>query len=206
MARLAVSVFRLLNIETAAAEEHPAPRKSIMSRLAKKPIQIPDKVEVTLGGANVTVRGPLATLSRALPSVVSVIAEGKELRVSPKNESLESRMLLGTTVAHLKNMIKGSVEPFVKKLIIEGIGFKADVKGQEIVLSLGFSHPVKVSIPQGLKVVNEKGVLTISGSDIESVGSFAAEIRALKKPEPYKGKGIRYDGEIIRRKQGKKTV
>ena len=177
-----------------------------MSRLAKKPIQIPEKVEVTLGGTAVTVKGPLATLCRPIPSSVSVVADGKELRVSPKNESLETKMLLGTTVAHLKNMIKGSVEPFVKKLIIEGIGFKADVKGQEIVLSLGFSHPVKVTIPQGLKVVNEKGVLTISGSDIETVGSFAAEIRALKKPEPYKGKGIRYDDEVIRRKQGKKTV
>lgn len=177
-----------------------------MSRLAKKPIQIPEKVEVTLGGNAVTVKGPLGALTRSVPPAIGLVQEGKEIRVSAKDDSLEAKQLLGTVVAHLKNMIKGSAEPFVKKLIIEGIGFKADVRGQEIVLSLGFSHPIKVAIPPNLKVVNEKGVLTISGPDIETVGSFAAEIRALKKPEPYKGKGIRYDGEVIRRKQGKKTV
>jgi large subunit ribosomal protein L6 len=132
--------------------------------------------------------------------------EGREIRLSAKHGSPEAKTLLGTTVAHLKNMIKGSLEPFVKKLIIEGIGFKADIKGTNIVLSLGFSHPVNVPIPSGVKVVNDKGVLSISGADIEAVGSFAATIRALKKPEPYKGKGIRYEGEVIRRKQGKKTT
>ena len=119
---------------------------------------------------------------------------------------MTTRELLGTTVAHVRNMIQGSREAFVKKLIVEGIGFKADVKGAEMVLSLGFSHQIKAAIPQGLKVTSEKGIVTISGSDIEAVGAFAARIRAFKKPEPYKGKGIRYENEVIRRKQGKKTT
>jgi len=114
--------------------------------------------------------------------------------------------MLGTYAAHLKNMIRGVVAPFEKKLIIEGIGFKAEVKGGELVLALGFTHPVKIKIPDGLKVSSEKGAISVSGSDKEAVGQFAAAVRALKKPEPYKGKGIRYDGEVIRRKQGKKTV
>jgi len=103
-------------------------------------------------------------------------------------------------------MIKGSTEMFVKKLIIEGIGFKAEVKGSSLQLALGFSHPVTVAIPKELKVVSEKGLLSISGGNIETVGAFAARVRALKKPEPYKGKGIRYETEVIRRKQGKKTT
>src|SRR3989344_4596183 len=177
-----------------------------MSRLAKKPILISEKVEVTLGGGSVTVKGPLGTLMRPVPSSILIAKEGNEIQVSAKNDDLTTKMLLGTTVAHLKNMIKGSAEAFVKKLIVEGIGFKADVKGQEMTLSLGFSHPIKISIPPNLMVKSEKGVVTISGADIEAVGSFAAEIRELKKPEPYKGKGIRYDGEVIRRKQGKKTT
>ena len=115
-------------------------------------------------------------------------------------------MLIGTTVAHMQNMIKGSQEAFSKKLIIEGIGFKADIKGKDIVLSLGFSHQIKVPIPENLKIISEKGVISISGADIEAVGAFAARIRALKKPEPYKGKGIRYENEVVRRKQGKKTT
>lgn len=177
-----------------------------MSRLAKKPIIIPEGVEVTLGGASVMVKGPAGALTRSLPPVISVVNKDKELVITPRNGALTTKMLLGTTVAHLRNMIKGSQSPFVKKLIIEGVGFKAEVKGAEIVLSLGFSHQVKVPIPAHLKVTSEKGVVTIAGADIEAVGAFAAELRALKKPEPYKGKGIRYDTEVIRRKQGKKTT
>jgi large subunit ribosomal protein L6 len=103
-------------------------------------------------------------------------------------------------------MLKGVHTPYQKKLIVEGIGFKSDVKGSDLNLALGFSHPVKVSIPAGLKVTAEKNVITVSGIDCELVGSFAAKVRALKKPEPYKGKGIRYENEVIRRKQGKKSV
>ena len=177
-----------------------------MSRLAKKPIAIPEGVDVTLGQAAMTVKGPAGVLTRMLPSVISVVQKDRTLEVTPRNAALTTRMLLGTTVAHLRNMIKGSQSPFVKKLIIEGVGFKAEVKGKELVCSLGFSHQVKVPIPDDLKVTSEKGVITVAGTDIEAVGAFAAGLRAQKKPEPYKGKGIRYETEVIRRKQGKKTT
>ncbi len=181
-------------------------RKSIMSRLAKKPIVIPEKVEVTSSNGTVTVKGPVGTLTRRFSSVISIEQKDGTLTISPKNEALTTKMLIGTTVAHLRNMIKGSQEVFAKKLIIEGIGFKAEIKGTEMTFSLGFSHQIKLSIPANLKVTSEKGSVTISGSDIEAVGAFAAKIRSFKKPEPYKGKGIRYEGEVIRRKQGKKTT
>lgn len=177
-----------------------------MSRLAKKPISIPERVEVTVNGTMVTVTGPIATISRSIPETISVAVKDGTVEVSPRDAALQTQMNLGTAVAHLKNMLQGSREPFVKKLIVEGIGFKAEVKGTELVLSLGFSHLVKITIPSGLKVTSEKGVVTISGADIETVGAFAAKVRALKKPEPYKGKGIRYEKEVIRRKQGKKTT
>ncbi len=177
-----------------------------MSRLAKKPILIPEKVEVSLNSGVLTVKGPLGTLVRKIAPSISVVVKDGTITVSPKDDVLTTKQLLGTTVAHIKNMLAGSREAFVKKLIVEGIGFKAEVKGAEIVLSLGFSHQIKLAIPKDLKVVSEKGIVSISGSDIEAVGALAAKIRSLKKPEPYKGKGIRYDGEVIRRKQGKKTT
>ncbi len=177
-----------------------------MSRLAKKPIPVPENVEIEINGGKVTVKGPLGVLSREFPVSISIAREEGGIKVTPKDDTAETKMLVGTVVSHLSNMIAGSREPFVKKLIVEGIGFKADVKGQEITLSLGFSHLIKVKIPADLKVISEKNVVTVSGSNIESVGQFAARIRSLKKPEPYKGKGIRYDSEVIRRKQGKKTT
>ncbi len=189
-----------------------------MSRLAKKPLTLPPNVEVSFSRETMTVTGPLGAQTRVLPRGITLAKEEGGLRVSAGNDEPQTKMSLGTTVAHLKNMIAGSVTPFSKKLIIEGIGFKAEIKparpddsgrsggGTEITLSLGFSHTIKVQIPAGLKVVSEKGALVISGSEREAVGGFAARIRALKKPEPYKGKGIRYDNEVIRRKQGKKTV
>ncbi len=189
-----------------------------MSRLAKKPVPLPAQIQVSFTSETFTVTGPLGAQTRALPRSVSLTKEEGGIRVSGTDEAPETKMLLGTTVAHLKNMIAGSQTPFSKKLIIEGIGFKAEVKparpddpgrssgGTEVVMALGFSHPVKLAIPAGLKVTAEKGALTISGSEREAVGQFAARVRAQKKPEPYKGKGIRYETEVIRRKQGKKTV
>lgn len=177
-----------------------------MSRLAKKPLPIPENIEVTVGGGSVTVKGPAATLLRRIPSAVSVTVKNGAVEITPRDEELQTKMHLGTTTAHIKNMLHGSREPFVKKLIVEGIGFKAEVKGAEMTLSLGFSHPIRIAIPKELKVTAEKGVVTVSGADIEAVGAFAARVRAFKKPEPYKGKGIRYETEIIRRKQGKKTT
>jgi large subunit ribosomal protein L6 len=177
-----------------------------MSRLAKKPILIPEKTEVTVSGSSVKVKGPLGEISRTFPDAVIFAMNGKEITVSLKSTDRESFPLLGTAVAHTKNMIAGVNKAYEKKLLIEGVGFKADVKGTSLALALGFSHPVSVPIPTGLKVVTEKGMITITGHDKDQVGQFSANVRALKKPEPYKGKGIRYSDEVIRRKQGKKTA
>lgn len=177
-----------------------------MSRLAKKPLTIPEGVTVRISGDNeVTVAGPLATLTRRFPPTVVIKNEENSVRVSLR-ESVARTPLLGTAVSHLSNMMYGSKQPFTEKLVVEGIGFKAAVKGSELTLSLGFSHPIVFSIPKGLTVTAEKNVLTVSGADLEAVCQFAASVRLSKRPEPYKGKGVRYEGEVIRRKQGKKTV
>lgn len=177
-----------------------------MSRLAKKPIVIPEKTDVTVSGSTVTVKGPSATLSRVFHPAVRIQHENNAISVSLSGTSPKLKPLVGTTVAHIKNMIAGSGKPFEKKLVVEGIGFKAEVKAGTLTLALGFTHPVVVPIPKGLTVSVEKNVIKVSGPDIEAVGQFAAFVRARRKPEPYKGKGIRYETEVIRRKQGKKTV
>lgn len=178
-----------------------------MSRLAKKPIIIPAKTEVTLGDGNVVkVKGPLGELARSFPHAVKVTISGSEITIAIVGTDRTERPLAGTAVAHIKNMIAGVNKPYEKKLLIEGVGFKADAKGDKLNLALGFSHPVVVDIPAGLKVATEKGSITITGISKDVVGQFAASVRALKKPEPYKGKGIRYSDEVIRRKQGKKTA
>lgn len=177
-----------------------------MSRLAKKPIVIPAKTEVSFASGVLTVKGPLGTLTRTLRPHVNVAIENGAVSLTPAFESLETKAILGTYVAHLKNMMNGVNKVYEKKLIIEGIGFKADVKGKDLVLAVGFSHQVVLPIPADIKVTSEKSTITISGIDREKVGQFAAEIRAVKKPEPYLGKGIRYADEVIRRKQGKKAA
>jgi len=177
-----------------------------MSRLAKRPITIPPKTEVTVSGGIVTVKGPKGTLARPASRLISIAVAPEGVQVTTKAESLEARAALGTYASHVRNMITGVNQGFTKRLLIEGVGYKWDVQGKMLNLALGFSHPVKVSIPEGLTVTVDKGALVISGADVEVVGQFAADIRALKKPEPYKGKGIRYDGEVIRRKQGKKAA
>ena len=130
----------------------------------------------------------------------------KAITLTPKRNDKFSKALWGTYASHIKNMIKGVETPYQKKLILEGVGFKSEVKGKEFVFALGFSHPVIVKIPDGITATAEKNNITITGIDKELVGSFTAIVRALKKPEPYKGKGMRYEGEVIRRKQGKKTA
>ncbi len=175
-----------------------------MSRIGKKIIAIPAKTEVAVSGSKVSVKGPKGALEREFTSLVTVaVADGK-VTVTPKSE--EANALWGSAASHLENMVAGVNQPFVKKLILEGIGYKADVRGTELVMALGFSHPVHMKIPAGLTVTSDKGIVTISGIDKDVVGQFAAEIRAWKKPEPYKGKGFRYEDEVIRRKQGKKSV
>ncbi len=177
-----------------------------MSRIGKQEIQIPKGVTVTRDGATVKVAGPKGTLVKDFrPEVEIKIGEGTiTLSIGRNDKFLKS--LWGTYASHLKNMIAGVETPYQKKLILEGVGFKSEVKGKEMVLALGFSHPVVVSIPEGITVTAEKNNITVTGIDKELVGSFAAAVRALKKPEPYKGKGMRYHDEVIRRKQGKKTV
>lgn len=177
-----------------------------MSRIGKKTITIPEKTEVTISGGVVTVKGSQGTISRPFKSNIEIVIDGKEIKLTPKVESLENKALWGTYGSHIKNMIIGVNTPFTKKLILEGIGYKSEVKGNNLVLALGFSHPVNVSIPEGLKVTAEKNIISITGINKELVGEFAASVRALKKPEPYKGKGMRYEGEVIKRKQGKKTA
>ena len=177
-----------------------------MSRLAKKPIVIPQKTTVAVADGVVRVKGPKGELVRPAHRLVVLEPATDSVQVSARGNTLASRALVGTYASHLKNMIAGVNEGFTKRLLVEGVGYKWDVSGTTLTLSLGFSHQVKVAIPQGLEVKAERNTLTISGIDKEAVGQFAANIRALKKPEPYKGKGIRYDGEVIRRKQGKKAA
>lgn len=177
-----------------------------MSRLAKQPIAIPPKAEISVSGNSIVVKGPKGTLNKPTHRLVSVEVVPEGVQVAVRGASLEGKALVGTYASHVRNMIKGVTEGYVKKLLIEGVGYKWDVAGKKLNLSLGFSHPVNVDIPEGLTVKAEKATLTIEGHDKEQVGQFAANIRAMKKPEPYKGKGIRYEGEVIRRKQGKKAA
>ena len=176
-----------------------------MSRIAKQPINIPPMTEVSVSGGTVRVKGPSGELTRSFGDSVNFLVEGDHLTVSP-GVSVNNVAMLGTCASHLKNMIAGVNKHFSKELILEGVGFKSEVSGGVLVLALGFSHPVKIKIPQTLKVTAEKNVITITGADIEEVGRFTAYVRDQKKPEPYKGKGFRYRGEIIRRKEGKKTA
>ena len=177
-----------------------------MSRLAKRPIAIPAKAEITVSGDGIVVKGPKGTLQRAISRFVTIEVGAEGVQVAQKGSTIESRAAVGTYASHVRNMLMGVTEGFTKKLMVEGVGYKWEVQGKTLKLALGFSHPVIVEIPEGLTVVAEKGTLTVSGYDKEVVGQFAANIRALKKPEPYKGKGIRYEGEVIRRKQGKKAA
>lgn len=177
-----------------------------MSRIGKKGIAIPDKTEVTINSGEVSVKGPKGSISRSFRPEIAIVSDGKEITLSVVKENNFTKALWGTYASHVSNMIKGVNEGFEKKLILEGVGFKSQVNGNKLVLALGFSHPVEVEIPEGLTVKAEKNVVSVSGIDKESVGAWAAKVRALKKPEPYKGKGFRYDDEVIRRKQGKKSV
>lgn len=177
-----------------------------MSRIGRKIINIPEKVTVTVDGSLVTVKGPLGELSREIHPVIEVKVENNQITLNPKEDSIKANTLWGTSGSHIQNMVEGVAKGFEKKLIIEGVGFKWAVNGTNVVLNIGFSHDVTVPIPAGLKVTVEKGNMTVSGFNKETVGSFASIIRGYKPVEPYKGKGIRYDGEFVRRKQGKKST
>jgi large subunit ribosomal protein L6 len=177
-----------------------------MSRIAKKPIALPAKTEASFSGGVITIKGPLGTLTKAMKPHVNISIGADGITLTLQNESIQAKALWGTYASHIKNMIAGVNKAYEKKLVVEGIGYKADIKGKDLVLALGFSHQITVPIPTDLKVSSEKNTITISGIDCEKVGQFAAQIRALKKPEPYLGKGVHYSDEVVRRKQGKKAA
>lgn len=185
-------------------ENHSLKSGNYMSRIGKKVIDIPAGTEVKVSGSTFSVKGAKGTLEKQIDPAVTINIADNTVTVTPKSEN--PGPVWGTYASHIVNMIEGVNKPFEKKLIIEGIGYKAEVKGDNVVLGLGFSHPVSVPIPKELKVTVEKSIMTVVGINKETVGQFAANIRALKKPEPYKGKGIRYSDEVIRRKQGKKAA
>ncbi|MDD5040336.1 MAG: 50S ribosomal protein L6 [Patescibacteria group bacterium] len=175
-----------------------------MPRIGKKPITIPQGVDVTIAGAHVAVKGPKGTLEFEFHPVVKFEKSGSEIQVTvEKPEEKLSRSLWGTSRMLLANMIEGVTKGFEKKLEIHGVGFRAAVSGKKLTLNVGFSHPVEFPFPDDIVVTVEKNIIKIVGIDKQRVGQIAAEIRAVKKPEPYKGKGIKYSGEIVRRKAGK---
>lgn len=177
-----------------------------MSRLGKRAITIPAGTTVSVSDGVLTVKGKGGELSRTIRPLVRITVEGSEARVEPASETRLARALWGTYASHLTNMVQGVNEPFKKELILEGVGYRVALTGNSLTFNVGFSHPVMIEIPKGVTVVVEKNTMTISGADKELLGEFAANVRAIKKPEPYKGKGIRYSNEIIRRKQGKKAA
>ncbi len=176
-----------------------------MSRLGKRPIQIPQNTDVTVVGNLITVKGPKGELKLTYKPAVKITVDENGILVQPAKDNVESNSLWGTYASEIKSMIQGVNEHFVKKLIVEGVGFKCEAQGDSLKLALGFSHPVIMVIPSEISAIVEKNQITISGASKEKVGQFAAVIRALKKPEPYKGKGVRYSDEIVRRKEGKKA-
>ncbi len=176
-----------------------------MSRVGKYPVALPQGVTAEVKGQTVAVKGKMGNLSLVFPAELEVkVAEGK-VAISMHQDSSRARVLWGTTRNNINNMVKGVTDGFKETLEIEGVGFRAAVQGKDLVLQLGFSHEVKYTMPEGITIKAEKPTLiSITGVDKQKVGQVAAEIRGFKKPEPYKGKGIRYQGERVRRKEGKK--
>lgn len=181
-----------------------------MSRIGKQKIVIPPGVTANIalekGLQVVKIKGPLGELVRDFKPEIKIDLTNGEITALPTAESIFLRSLWGTYIAHIKNMVEGVSKGFKKVLIVEGIGFKVQLAGEKLTFSLGFSHPVEIKLPKGIKAVVEKNVLTLTGSDKELLGQFAEKVVSLKKPEPYKGKGIKYEGQVIKIKQGKKTV
>lgn len=184
-----------------------------MSRIGKQPIQIPDNVEIKINEDLVVVKGPKGELSQKIRPEIKVEfkelsnkEKSKELQVSPNKKSKNTSALWGLTRTLIFNMIKGVTEGFEKKLEIEGVGYRVSIGGNKLVLSLGFSHPIEVEAPKGIDFKVDKNTIIVSGISKQLVGQVAADIRMKRKPEPYKGKGIRYSGEVVRRKVGKKAV
>jgi|SRR5690625_4986388 len=175
-----------------------------MSRIGNLPIELPEGVEVELNGNTITVKGKNGELTRDLNPAMDITVEENEVVVNRRDDSKVSRMLHGTTRSIVNNMVEGVSNGFSKKLEIVGVGYRAQLQGNKLVLNLGLSHPVEFETPEGLEVeVPSNTEVIIKGNDKEAVGALAANIRAVRSPEPYKGKGVRYEGEHVRRKEGK---
>lgn len=175
-----------------------------MSRIGKQPVSIPDKVKVEVKGQQISAEGPKGKLSLELPKRTSALVKDKTIVVSRKDDTSESKALHGLSRSLVNNMLQGVATGFVKKLEIQGVGFKAAVQGKVVNMSLGYSHPINYSIPDQIKVtVEENTKVTIEGPDKATVGRVAAELRSFYPPEPYKGKGVRYSDEKVIRKEGK---
>ena len=177
-----------------------------MSRIGRLPVAIPAGVEVKVAEGNVvTVKGPKGTLERALPAEMDIKVEDGHVVVARPNDLKKMKSLHGLTRSLIHNMVVGVSEGYTKTLEVNGVGYKAQKQGKKLVLSLGYSHPVEMEDPEGLETTVEGNKIIVKGISKEKVGQFAAEIREKRKPEPYKGKGIKYKGEVIRRKEGKKA-
>lgn len=176
-----------------------------MSRLAKKPIS-QGKSTVSVADGILSVKGTKGTLTKRVHPSVTITVEETGIVITPNDRSRLSKALSGTFASHVKNMIDGVETPYTKKLILEGVGYRVELKGKELILTVGFSHTVPIKIPEDVTITVEKNNITLTSSNKESVGQFAADIRRVKPPEPYLGKGIRYGDEVVRRKQGKKVV
>jgi large subunit ribosomal protein L6 len=176
-----------------------------MSRIGKSPIPVPSGVDISLAGQHITVRGPKGTLERDIPGVITVRQEGDELLVERPNDERQNRAMHGLVRSLVNNMVQGVTQGFTKELEIVGVGYRATAKGPGAMqLALGFSHPVNIEAPDGVTFeVPAPNRIVVSGIDKEAVGQVAADIRAWRKPEPYKGKGVRYAGEHVQRKAGK---
>jgi large subunit ribosomal protein L6 len=175
-----------------------------MSRIGKRPITIPAKVQVTIDGNKVVVKGPKGELFRDLPANVIVSQEGEVLQVTRRDETRISRQMHGLSRTLVANMVEGVSQGFQRRLEIQGVGYRAQVQGRNLVLNMGYSHQVQIVPPEGVQFAVENNTnVIVSGYDKELVGNIAAKIRSVRPPEPYKGKGIRYAGEVVRRKAGK---
>ena len=177
-----------------------------MSKIGKQPIEIKDDIKVDIKREKIIVEGPKGKLETILPRGIKVVLKENNLIVEPKKVDSKSRALWGTIRALIFNNIVGVSKGFEKTLIIEGIGYKAEIKGNELVLHVGYSHPVSVQIPENLNVSVEKNVIKVSGISKQEVGDFAAKIKKVRKTNPYSGKGIKYTGEYVIRKSGKKLA
>jgi large subunit ribosomal protein L6 len=175
-----------------------------MSRIGKRPIPLPPKVDITISGQQVSVKGPKGELSRVLPAEVEVVQDGGTLLVNRRNDSRVARQRHGLSRTLVANMVEGVAQGFQRRLEIQGVGYRAQAQGKNLTLTVGYSHPVQFEAPDGIQFAVENNTnVIVTGIDKELVGNISAKIRSVRPPEPYKGKGIRYAGEFVRRKAGK---